>query len=203
MAIKATKEGPRKILIVAARASQINIRDAVSGLLLRIIEVPEKITVYSLLIDRGVLHCGTNQNELISFDFTVIFRQDNKKRGIFNFCLNFQAGIETGRKLGGTGAICLKQQENLLFSGCYDGHIYVHDINSGLEIGKIQGPGKMLLCLEIVENKVSLQNFAQIHFDFKSNFQKKFQIIAAVKDKSAILLWDIPQNILQHLNSLR
>lgn len=79
MAIKATKEGPRKILIVAARASQINIRDAVSGLLLRIIEVPEKITVYSLMIDRGILHCGTNQNELISFDFTVIFRSIKAK----------------------------------------------------------------------------------------------------------------------------
>lgn len=74
MAIKATKEGPRKILIVAARSSQINLRDAVSGLLLRIIEIPEKITVYSLLIDGGILHCGTNQNELISFDFTVSFK---------------------------------------------------------------------------------------------------------------------------------
>lgn len=89
MAIKATKEGPRKILIVAARASQINLRDAVSGLLLRIIEVPEKITVYSLLIDGGIFHCGTNQNELISFDFTVSFRfcfsSLNQKYFFFNF----------------------------------------------------------------------------------------------------------------------
>lgn len=79
--------------------------------------------------------------------------------------------METGRKKGGTGAICLKQQENLLFSGCYDGYIYVHDTNTGLEIGKIQGPGKMLLYLEIIENKVNFFFlFFKLDFLFKSFF---------------------------------
>lgn len=72
MAVKATKEGPRKILIIAARACQMNIRDAETGLLLRTLEIPDKITIYSLAIAGGILHCGTNQNELISFNFTVI-----------------------------------------------------------------------------------------------------------------------------------
>lgn len=72
MALKATKEGPRNIIIVSSRTNHINVRDASSGLLLRTIEVPDKITVYSILLDGGIIHCGTNQNKVISYEFGVI-----------------------------------------------------------------------------------------------------------------------------------
>lgn len=71
MALKTAKEGPRKILIVSLRSSNINVRDAISGLLLRSIQVPLKITVYSILLDGGNIHCGTNQNIILTYDFAV------------------------------------------------------------------------------------------------------------------------------------
>lgn len=73
MALKTAREGPRNILIVSSRTNHINVRDAQTGLLLRTIEVPDKVTIYSLLLDGGIIHCGTNQNKIISYEFTVSF----------------------------------------------------------------------------------------------------------------------------------
>lgn len=73
MVITAAKEGPRKILIIAPRSSHITIRDAITGLLLRTIEIQFKLTIYSLCRDNSLFHCGTNQNELISFNYSVSF----------------------------------------------------------------------------------------------------------------------------------
>lgn len=71
MALKATKEGPRKILITSSRCHNISVRDAISGLLLRTIEVPDKLTIYSILLDGGQLYCGTNKNLVFRYEFTV------------------------------------------------------------------------------------------------------------------------------------
>lgn len=71
MALKATKEGPRKILIASSRCHNIHVRDAISGLLLRTIEVPDKLTIYSILLDGGQLFCGTNKNLVFRYEFTV------------------------------------------------------------------------------------------------------------------------------------
>lgn len=49
----------------------------------------------------------------------------------------------------------MKIYRNLLFTGCYDGFIYVHRKDSNKVIGKLHGPGKMLLDFELVDNKVS------------------------------------------------
>lgn len=74
MALKAAKEGPRKILIASSRCHNISVRDAISGLLLRTIEVPEKLTIYSILLDGGQLYCGTNKNLVFRYEFTVCGR---------------------------------------------------------------------------------------------------------------------------------
>lgn len=71
MALKATKEGPRKILIASSRCHNISVRDAISGLLLRTIEVPDKLTIYSIHLDGGQLYCGTNKNLVFRYEFTV------------------------------------------------------------------------------------------------------------------------------------
>lgn len=53
---------------------------------------------------------------------------------------------------GGSYAIGLHIMDNLIFTGCYDSHIYVHDKTTGLCVGKFKGPGKkMLSSLDIVD----------------------------------------------------
>lgn len=71
LALKTAREGPRNILIVSSRTNHINVRDAQTGLLLRTIKTPDKVTIYSILLDGGIIHCGTNQNKIISYEFTV------------------------------------------------------------------------------------------------------------------------------------
>lgn len=69
--IKANKEGPRKILMVGLKGNQIQIRDAENGLLLRSLCLTEKYTIYSLALDGGIVHCGTNSNEIVTLNFHV------------------------------------------------------------------------------------------------------------------------------------
>ena len=71
LCMKATKEGPRKILIIGTSEGDIEIRDAIDGLLLRTIPVPEKLKIYSLVLDGGFLYYGTNGSDLTAVDFTV------------------------------------------------------------------------------------------------------------------------------------
>ncbi|XP_063705009.1 serine/arginine repetitive matrix protein 2 isoform X2 [Culicoides brevitarsis] len=158
--IKASKEGPRKILMVGLKGNQIQIRDADNGLLLRNLCLTEKYTIYSLALDGGVIHCGTNSNEIVTLDF-------------YN-------GQEVSRKKCGSGAISMKIYRNLLFTGCYDGFIYVHKKDSNKVVGKLHGPGKMLLDFELVDNK----------------------IIAAVKDKN-LRIWDIAQDIISQTDGMQ
>lgn len=66
-------EGPRKIIIVAAKNLAIAIRDVPSGLLLRTIEIPVNTTIYSLILNRGRIIYGSSKSDLISVDFSVKF----------------------------------------------------------------------------------------------------------------------------------
>lgn len=70
-AIKATKEGPRRILIVASKSKEIQIRDASSGLLMRTFNLPDAMKAYSLLLDDGCIYCGTQRRDILKLDFTV------------------------------------------------------------------------------------------------------------------------------------
>jgi len=71
LALKATNEGPRKILIVASRNQPINIRDALTGLFLRTISGQKSHTVYSLLRHDNLIYCGTSSTSINVFDFTA------------------------------------------------------------------------------------------------------------------------------------
>lgn len=69
----------------------------------------------------------------------------------------FQTGEEVARKKCGSGAVSIKMYKNLIFTGCYDGIIYVYKKDDQkTAVGKLQGPGKMLLDFELVNNKVGL-----------------------------------------------
>lgn len=70
LALRAMKEGPRKVLLVAARSENVAIKDAQTGLLLRELVGP-KMTVYSLLYEDGKIFCGTSTNQIHVFDYAV------------------------------------------------------------------------------------------------------------------------------------
>lgn len=71
MALKATNEGPRRVLIVASRNQRPVIRDAVTGLILRTISSEKNYTIYSLLRNNSLIYCGTSSTVIPVFDFTV------------------------------------------------------------------------------------------------------------------------------------
>lgn len=71
LALKATNEGPRKVLIVASRNQPITIRDAFTGLFLRQISGQKNYTVYSLLRHNNLIYFGTSSTSIPVYDFVV------------------------------------------------------------------------------------------------------------------------------------
>ncbi|XP_076754625.1 uncharacterized protein LOC143425566 [Xylocopa sonorina] len=134
LALKATNEGPRRVLIVASRSQPITIRDAQSGLFLRTICGQKSHTVYSLMRDNNLIYCGTSSTSIPVFDFTT--------------------GEQTMQYDAGVGIVCMRLYKQLLFAGCYDGNIYVFDTKDRRLICSIPGPGNMLLSMEVIDNKI-------------------------------------------------
>ncbi|KPJ01472.1 Zinc finger protein 106 [Papilio xuthus] len=133
LALRAMKEGPRKVLLVASRAENVTIKDAQTGLLLRTLEGP-KMTVYTLLYEDGKVYCGTSNHQIQVFDYT--------------------SGSHVGVHEGGKGAVCLRACGGLLFAGCYDGCVYVYREGETRPLAQIRGPGLMLLSLAILGTKI-------------------------------------------------
>ncbi|XP_014599346.1 PREDICTED: putative histone-lysine N-methyltransferase 1 [Polistes canadensis] len=152
LALKATNEGPRRVLIVASRNQPITIRDAQNGLFLRTICGQKNHTVYSLMQNNNLIYCGTSSTSILVFDFTN--------------------GEQRARYDAGVGIVCMRLYHKLLFAGCYDGNIYVFDIQDHKLACSIPGPGNMLLSMEVVDNK----------------------IIAGSKDKR-LQTWQIPKQL--------
>lgn len=71
IAVKATKEGVRKIILLGCKGNIVFLHDAATGLLLRRLSMPEGLNVYSLLLIDGHVFCGTQKNEVYKFDFAV------------------------------------------------------------------------------------------------------------------------------------
>ncbi|XP_053986381.1 uncharacterized protein LOC128880378 isoform X1 [Hylaeus volcanicus] len=134
LALKATNEGPRRVLIVASRSQPITIRDAQNGLFLRTICGQKNHTVYSLMLDNNLIYCGTSTTSILVFDFT------NGDQ-----IIQYNAGV---------GIVCMRLYKQLLFAGCYDGNIYVFNIKDHRLVCSIPGPGNMLLSMEVIENKI-------------------------------------------------
>ncbi|KAK1118357.1 hypothetical protein K0M31_015059 [Melipona bicolor] len=134
LALKATNEGPRRVLIVASRSQPITIRDAQSGLFLRTICGQKSHTVYSLMRNNNLIYCGTSSTSIPVFDFTN--------------------GEQTMQYNAGVGIVCMRLYKQLLFAGCYDGNIYVFDTKDHQFLCSIPGPGNMLLSMEVIDNKI-------------------------------------------------
>ncbi|XP_034833952.1 putative autophagy-related protein 11 [Maniola hyperantus] len=133
LALRAMKEGPRKVLLVAARSENVTIKDAQTGLLLRTLVGP-KMTVYSLLYEDGKVYCGTSSHQIHVFDYA--------------------SGSHFGTHSGGKGAVCLRATGGLLFAGCYDGCVYVYREGESQPFAQIRGPSLMLLSLAVVGSKI-------------------------------------------------
>lgn len=134
LALKATTEGPRRVLIVASRSQPITIRDAQSGLFLRTVSGHKSHTVYSLMMDSNLVYCGTSSTAIPVFDFI-----NGSQVKLYN---------------AGPGIVCMRMYKWLLFAGCYDGNIYVFDTKEQRLVCSIPGPGNMLLSMDIVKNKM-------------------------------------------------
>lgn len=134
LALKALKEGPRKVLLVASRSDNVTIKDAQTGLLLRTLAGP-KMTVYSLLFEDGKVFCGTSGNNLHAFDFVT--------------------GTHVGDLTAGRGCVCLRVAGTLLFAGCYDGCIYVFKPGESTPFAQLKGPSSvMLLSMAVTPTKI-------------------------------------------------
>ncbi|XP_017968409.1 uncharacterized protein LOC108659811 [Drosophila navojoa] len=134
IAIKATKEGPRNIIILGCKGNVVLLHDAATGLLLRRLSMPDGLNVYSLMLLDGHLFCGTQKNEVFKFDFAT--------------------GLVTNTFPCGNGAVTMAlYKENYLLIGCYDGYVYVLNKETGLQLGRFAGPGRLVLALALAGDK--------------------------------------------------
>ncbi|XP_023034114.2 uncharacterized protein LOC6647322 [Drosophila willistoni] len=135
IAVKATKEGPRKIVILGCKGNFVYMHDATTGLLLRRLTLPNDLNVYSLLLNDGHVYCGTQKNEIFKFDFA--------------------SGNLVDKVSCGNGAVSMVAYgERYLLVGCYDGYIYVLDKLGCNQMGRFEGAGRMVLALAIAGDKV-------------------------------------------------
>ncbi|XP_064550461.1 uncharacterized protein LOC135436703 isoform X2 [Drosophila montana] len=135
IAVKATKEGVRKIILLGCKGNFVFMHDAATGLLLRRLSIPDGLNVYSLLLIDGHVFCGTQKNEVFKFDFA--------------------SGSMTNTLSCGNGAVAMAPYgERYLLIGCYDGFIYVLNKETGRQLGRFKGPGRLVLALAIAGDKV-------------------------------------------------
>ncbi|XP_076656802.1 uncharacterized protein LOC143361351 [Halictus rubicundus] len=159
LALKATNEGPRRVLIVASRSQPITIRDAQNGLFLRTICGQKSHTVYSLMRDHNLIYCGTSTTSILVFDFTN--------------------GEQITQYDAGVGIVCMRLYKQLLFAGCYDGNIYIFDTKDHRLVCSIPGPGNMLLSMEVIDNKI--MNVFQIIAGSKDKRLQSWQMSRQVR----------------------
>lgn len=134
LAIKAAKEGARNIIIVAARGQPITVRDASSGLLLRTFTWCATVYCLQLFRESPLVYCGTNSKSVVVTDFTT---------GESKFDCN------TGK-----GVVQIIFAHGLMFTACYDGNVYVYDVQAETLVACIPVCKQMLLCMDILKNKI-------------------------------------------------
>lgn len=71
LVIKATTEGTRRVLLVALKQSPVCVRDAMSGLLMRNMDTTFLPSVYTILLDRNLVYCGTSKHDILVHNFHV------------------------------------------------------------------------------------------------------------------------------------
>lgn len=117
------------------------------------------VSVYDMALDGSTIYCGCNLSDIFAIDFTV--RLFCKFFKTFIKINSFQNGaLKKKRKMLGAGAICVKIYKQFLIAACYDGNIYIFNIESDDESAvNITGPSNMLLALDLWDNKVDCYKY--------------------------------------------
>ncbi|CAH0550206.1 unnamed protein product [Brassicogethes aeneus] len=136
MVLKATQEGARRILLVGSRHAPVCIRDAITGLHMRTLADHISPTVYSLLLERSLVYCGTTAHNVLVFSFN-----DGSLKDVYN--------APNSKGIGG-----MKIFENLLFASCLNGFIYTYNLKDNQYIGSIKGPGGVILSMEVIKYQI-------------------------------------------------
>lgn len=140
LVIKTSREGGRRVLIIAPRNEPVSVRDAMTGLLLRYVSnTAIKPTIFSILLLDSIVYCGTVQKTISGYDFT-----------------NGEAVAEL---VAGKGVVCLTNYNKFIYAGCYDGNVYVFDSKSKQKVVTLPGLGHMVLSLDVTETKVIFFNY--------------------------------------------
>lgn len=140
LAIKAAKEGARNVIIVAARGQPVTVRDASSGLLLRSFSWCATVYCLQLFRESPLVYCGTNSKSVVVTDFTT---------GETKFECN------TGR-----GVVQIIFSYGLMFTACYDGNVYVYDVQAETLVTRITVCKQMLLCMDVLKYKIIVSTSA-------------------------------------------
>lgn len=75
--------------------------------------------------------------------------------------------MQKKRTMLGAGAICVKIYKTFLIAACYDGNIYIFDMNSEDDVCvNITGPSNMLLAMDLWEGRVSANIFIKYFFQY-------------------------------------
>ncbi|SPP83911.1 uncharacterized protein LOC117586617 [Drosophila guanche] len=135
IAVKATKEGHRKIIILGCKGNFVYLHDAATGQLLRRLGVPNGLNVYSLLLNDGHIYCGTQKNEIYKFEFA-------------------SGNLVTKLSCGNCAVSMVSFRDRYLLIGCYDGFIYVLDKHKGTQVGRFEGAGRLVLALAIAGGSI-------------------------------------------------
>ncbi|ERL84030.1 hypothetical protein D910_01349, partial [Dendroctonus ponderosae] len=136
LVVKAAQEGPRRILLVGHRNAPIYVRDAMSGLCLRNFSNEAIVpTVYSIIIKGSSLYCGTAKDNILVFSF-------HEGKLINSIIADRAKGIS-----------CMKIKYNRLYVGCYNGSIYIYDLDGIKLITKLYGPGGSIQCMAVLDTQ--------------------------------------------------
>ncbi|KAF7283927.1 hypothetical protein GWI33_022755 [Rhynchophorus ferrugineus] len=137
MVIKAAWEGARKVLIIGCKQAPVHMRCAVTGLYLRNFSNDAiSPTVYSMILDKTHLYCGTASNSILVFSF-----YDGK-------LVNNISGEDYN------GISCMKMYNGYLFAGCYTGSVCVYNLNTKQHVAALKGPGGGILSMEVFNNQI-------------------------------------------------
>lgn len=71
LSLKAAVEGPRRILLIATEDAPVCIRDAMTGLCLRVLARHITNSVNTLFCDKNLVYCGTNRGKVFVLSFHV------------------------------------------------------------------------------------------------------------------------------------
>ncbi|XP_066152121.1 uncharacterized protein [Euwallacea fornicatus] len=143
LVIKASQEGPRQVLLIGHRNAPIFVRDAFSGLFLRqFSDDAIAPTVYSLTLHKSNIYCGTSKDDILVFSF-----HDGKliRRIVAD---KFK------------GVTCMMVRKNFLFVGCYNGFVYVYNLDNNQLEATLMGSGGSITCMQVLTKQVIVGTLA-------------------------------------------